>query len=234
MTHDYKLTRLRLERPSGQLLCERTVTTVGPAALRAQIRSGVLRGAALLQLLDAVPQRQRDVWVDELLGFEEAPADIDALPRGAVPYLPAGVEEILTMVREVPLRADDVLVDLGSGVGRVAILAHLLSGARAGGIELQEPLVRVAQERVRALALSDVSFVRADLSEAELEGSVFFLYAPCNGETLIRVLKALETVARRKSITICAVDLELRENWLVPRKTSSASLTLYDSCVAPP
>jgi SAM-dependent methyltransferase len=198
---------------------------------RAEVQSGALRGAALLDLLLSIPLSDRDAWADELLGIESPPPDIPDLPHGSVPYLPCGVDEILAMVREAPLRPDDDFVDLGSGLGRVALLAHLLSGARARGVEIQDHLVRRGNARCVALALP-ISFVRADAADIELDGSVFFLYAPFNGELLTRVLRRLEDVARRRPIVLCAVDLELRGlPWLQPRKTSSLALTLYDSRV---
>lgn len=196
---------------------------------RADIASGALRGAPLFDLLSAIPVLDRDAWIDEALGFPEPPPDRADLPRGSVPYLPCGAEEILTMVREVPLQAHDELVDLGSGLGRVAILAHLLTGARARGIEIQEHLVQGARARCRELAITEVSFVHANAADVELDGSVFFLYTPFGGETLARVLHRLEGVARRRAIVVCAVGLELHAPWLSPRKTSCASLILYDS-----
>jgi SAM-dependent methyltransferase len=197
---------------------------------RAEISSGALRGTALLELIRSIPIFDQDAWVDELLGIEEPPPDIPDLPRGSVPYLPSGVEEILAMVVEAPVQPDDELVDLGSGLGRVAILAHLLSGARASGVEIQEPLVRSARARCAELGLADVSFVHGNATEAALDGSIFFLYAPFNGEMLARVLRRLEEVARRRAIVLCAVGLELPDvPWLLPRETSSISLTLYDS-----
>jgi len=202
-------------------------------AARAEIESGVLRGAALLELLLAMPLDERDVWLDLVLGIEELPSDVPDLPRGSVPYLPCGVEEILATVHEVPVRPDDELVDLGSGLGRVVILAHLLSGARASGVEIQEHLVRSARARCEDLALADVSFVHANAVDVELDGSIFFLYAPFNGEMLRSVLRRIEEVARRKSIVVCAVGMELNDvSWLLPRKTSCLALTLYDSRVA--
>lgn len=200
------------------------------AEVRAEVRAGALRGAALLELLRSVPPVDRDVWLDELLGFEEPPPDIPDLPRGAVPYLPCGVEEILAMVQEAPVGPDDELVDLGAGLGRVAILAHLLSGARACGVELQEPLVRSARTRCAELALPAVTFVHADAAETELDGSIFFLYAPCNGAMLARVLRRVEEVARRRPIVVCTVGLPLDDApWLSPRRASSLSLTVYDA-----
>jgi len=200
------------------------------AAARAAIVSGSLRGAALLELLSSVPPRDRDAFVDELLGMEAPPPDVPDLPRGCVPYLPSGVEEILATVLEVPVRRDDVFVDLGSGLGRVMILVHLLTGARAVGVEIQEPLVRGARALCAELALAGVSFVHADAVHAELDGSIFHLHAPFNGEMLATVLRRLEDVARRRPIVVCAVWLELHGvPWLKPRRASSGALTVYDS-----
>jgi SAM-dependent methyltransferase len=197
---------------------------------RAELATGALRGAALLALVRAVPYRDRDAWVDELLGLAPPPPDVADLPRGAVPYLPCGVDEIVAMVGELPLGPADELVDLGAGLGRVVVLAHLLSGARARGIEIQAPLVERARQLGAALALAAVSFVHADAADAALDGSVFFLYAPFGGDVLARVLRRLEGVARRRPIAIAAVGLELPDAaWLIARSTSSAALTLYES-----
>ena len=189
----------------------------------------MLRGTALHDLLASLPFRERDAFADELLGLEVAPPDAPDLPRGAVPYLPCPVDDILTMVREVPLRPSDELVDIGSGLGRVAMLVHLLSGARARGVEIQEQLVRAAEQQCAELALDDVSFIHANATDLPLDGSVFFLYAPCNGPMLASVLARIEEVARRRPVVVAAVDLELGAvPWLRARGASSASLTLYD------
>lgn len=187
----------------------------------------MLRGPALLDAIAAVPAGGREAFVDELLGIEELPADV-ALPRGAVPYLPCGVDDIVTAVRELPLCADDVLVDLGSGLGRVAILAHLLTGARAHGIEIQGHLVDRARARVAALGLDDVTFEQADAREAVLDGSVFFLYAPFNGEMLATVLGRLETLAKTRNFAVATVGMDLRVPWLAPRPPSAVALTIHD------
>jgi hypothetical protein len=198
-------------------------------AARAEIHAGRLRGAALLELLRSLPFLERDAWIDELLGIDPPPPDVPDLPHGAVPYLPCGVEEIVAMSVDVPLRGDDHFVDLGSGLGRVVILAHLLTGVRACGVEIQEHLVRSAEQRAAELALP-ISFVHSNAAETALDGSVFFLYAPFNGAMLTRVLRSLERVAQRKRIVLCAVGVELHwVPWLSSRKTSSVALTIYES-----
>ncbi|HEX3476195.1 MAG TPA: class I SAM-dependent methyltransferase [Kofleriaceae bacterium] len=202
-------------------------------AARAAIVAGALRGAALLDAVRAVPFCDRDAWVDELLGIEPPPPDAPGLPRGAVPYLPCGVDEILALVQDAPVGPDDELVDLGAGLGRVVALVHLLSGARTRGIEIQAALVHRARARCAALGLTAVSFVHGDAADAELDGSMFFLYAPFGGDPLARVVRRLEAVARRRPIVVAAVALELPDvPWLAARSTSSAALTLYESTMA--
>lgn len=193
-------------------------------------RQSIASGRPFFDELLRVPHADRDRWVDEVLGIGSPPPD-GPLPAGAVPYLPCGVAEIVASVVEAPIDADDVVVDVGSGLGRVAIVAHLLTGARACGIEIQAPLVDSARQRCRALGLTDVSFVHANAADIELDGSVFFLYAPCNGDLLRRVLLRLEAVARRRSIVVCGVHVSFDAPWLRPRETSSVALTLYDSAL---
>ncbi|MEO7095048.1 MAG: methyltransferase domain-containing protein, partial [Polyangiales bacterium] len=134
---------------------------------RTRIVAGELRGSALLDALLAILPADREPWIDTVLGIPPPPPDRD-LPRGAVPYLPAGVDEIIALVREVPLRATDELVDLGSGLGRVLVLAHLLSGARAHGIELQAHLVERARATCAELRLSAVGFEQANAADTRL------------------------------------------------------------------
>jgi hypothetical protein len=200
--------------------------------LRAEIIDGVrgkkLRGPALANLIRDVGRDDRDTFVDELLGFDYVPSDSN-IPRGGTPYLPCGVDEIMRMVHDVPLRATDTFVDLGSGVGRVSILAHLLSGARSGGIEIQRPLVGVARERTEALRLPEVTFELANVVDVELDASVFFLYSPFGGDMLRTVLAKLEALARTRPIVVCTVDMELHAPWLVARRSTSLALTIYDA-----
>jgi len=199
---------------------------------RANIASGALRGVALLELLCNVPFVDRDAWIDEALGFETPPPpDMPDLPRGAVPYLPCGVDEIAAMVQAVPLRPSDELVDLGSGLGRVVLLAHLLAGVKACGIEIQEHLVDGARERAADLGLP-VTFVHANAADVALGGSVFFLFAPFNGELLASVVRRLGDLARKRSFVVCAVGVELDVPWLRRRETSHRTLVIYDAIVS--
>lgn len=202
-----------------------------PVAARAAVREGRLHGASLLDALARVPYRERDLWLDELLGLPELPADMPGLPRGTVPYVPCGVDAIVHAVRGAPLRPDDVFVDLGAGLGRPALCAHLLSGARVYGIELQPHLVELARATAARLGIDQATFLVGDAAALDLpEGTVFFIYSSFNGEALERVLARLEPIAARRTIVICAVGFDLPVlPWLRARRSESSELMFYDS-----
>jgi len=195
--------------------------------LREKLIAGELRGAELEALLRSVPIGARDPFVDQLLQIDPPPPDV-GLPAGAVPYLPCGVDEILAFVRDLAIGPGDQIVDLGSGLGRVVFLAHLLSGAAAHGIEIQAHLIERAW-RTQAQLQLDVTFEHASIADVELDASVVFMYAPCNAAMLTRVIDRLAALARRRRISIGTVDFELDLPWLTPRASSNRALSLYTS-----
>lgn len=187
-----------------------------------------MTGARLLDALMAVPLHERDAWVDRMLGLTDAlPEDRPELPRDAVPYLPCGVDAIVRVVREAPIGADDVFVDLGSGLGRPALLVHLLTGARAIGVELQPHLVAQARRCAERVGARGVRFIEGDATAVDVaEGTVFFIYSSFNGPALERVL------ARLRRGVLCAVDFEVPG--LKPRASSTPELVFYDLTASAP
>ena len=192
-----------------------------------------MHDADLLAWLASVPPRARDAAVEEYLGIAR-PAPCPSPPGDhLVGHHAGGVASVVRMLLEVPVVVEDVVIDLGAGLGKVVLLTRLLTGATARGIELQPALV----ERARAAAARrrvDVTFLREDVRQAELgDGTVFFMYLPFTGPALKEVLLRLEAVASRRAIVVCALGLELDREapWLVRRPMESFWLTLYDSVV---
>lgn len=172
--------------------------------------------AALLQ----VPYVEKDAWVNAVLGLDECAEDGPELPRGCVPYLPCPVDALVRIAECVPVQATDVLIDIGSGVGRAAALMHLLTGATCIGIEVQSAHVAQARALAERLRLSAVTFVPGDAAEmpfAYAAATVFFLYCPFSGPRLERFLSQIEKFAQQRQISICTVDLPLPEmRWFAP------------------
>jgi len=205
------------------------------AAIRNQIRSGDARSALLpwiercAELPDREPAGLRYDGLDELIAGVLQLHEPDRTPDSAalhrtpemVFYQPTPVRHILEMLRLCALSAADVLIDLGSGLGHVPILASLLTGARCIGIEIEPAYVAAAQDCARRLSLRRVAFKQQDALEADLStGTVFFLYTPFTGSILDTVLRRLRHESARRPIRICTFGpctLALAQQpWLTP------------------
>src|SRR5262249_40730979 len=115
--------------------------------------------------LDALPNGDRDGWLDSVLGVDAFVADEPGLPHGCVPYFPCSVDVILRTIDGAGITKDDVFVDIGSGIGRAAALTHLLTGAGAVGIEIQSSLVRISRTVAKTLKTSRFATVEGDAAE---------------------------------------------------------------------
>jgi len=82
------------------------------------------------------------------------------------------------MLEAAKVQPGDLLYDLGSGDGRIPILAAQEFGARSVGIELDEKLRRYAEERAQEYGLADrVKFRAEDFFKADLrDATVVTLY----------------------------------------------------------
>ena len=118
----------------------------------------------------------------------------------AAPFLATPAELIRPMLAAADVGPDDVLVDLGSGDGRVLIEAVKLAGCRAIGIEHDERLATLARRAISDAGLDDRIEIRmddattADLSEA----TVVFAFLPAEVVTCVlpKILDSLSADAR--------------------------------------
>lgn len=192
--------------------------------------------------LENIPPRDRDAWLDLLWDLHEIPDDDPKLPRGCAPYLPCPVATVLEAVERAGVTHDDVFVDVGSGTGRTALLANLLTGAGCIGLEIQPALVKAARGRADWLNLHRTRFVEGDavdLLRFITIGTVFFLYCPFGGERIHRILDDLEAIARTRQVRICCVHMPALERpWLARLPSTSVELDVYRSTLlcspAPP
>ena len=161
-------------------------------------------------------------WRDELvagvLPFGE-PVEASPLPPEMVFYQPTPARHVFDLLDRLALDADDVLVDLGSGLGHVPLLAAICTPARGIGIEIEPAYVASARACAQALQLANVEFVQGDARAADFSvGNVFHLYTPFTGSILRQVLDALRREARRRAFRIssfgpCTAVLAA-ESWL--------------------
>ncbi|MBA8886370.1 hypothetical protein FHW12_000561 [Dokdonella fugitiva] len=165
----------------------------------------------------------------------EAPGDVPDPGPDMVFYQPTPARHVFELIARTPLGADDVFVDLGSGLGHVPLLVGACSAARALGVELQAAYVERARAAATALCLDRVTFVEQDARAADFsEGTVFYLYTPFGGSILRTVLDALRAQAERRAIRICSygpctATVE-REAWLKARTAETADrIAVFES-----
>jgi SAM-dependent methyltransferase len=184
------------------------------AERRAQIISGHFQRDAFFRDLGAVPLELRDHWVEEVLGIAYPPLVPQALPCELVTYSPTGVAELMFLLEQGDLGPGRVLVDLGSGLGKVVLLVALLAGAQAIGIELDAELVAGARAAAAALQLRGASFIQADLREAPLpEADVYYMFMPVARSS--EIVARLEPLAQKRRLVLFSQELDLaRAPWL--------------------
>lgn len=87
-------------------------------------------------------------------------------------YTPTRQNIAEAMLTLAGVTKDDVVYDLGSGDGRLPILAAQLHGARGVGIEIDSKLVALARENAKTAGVSDrVTFIEGDLVTADISGA---------------------------------------------------------------
>ena len=99
-------------------------------------------------------------------------------PYTDVPFVPTPANVVDAMLDLAGISPTDVLVDLGSGDGRIVIAAAKRFGIQATGVEIDPELVRQSETLARQQGLEGKArFVRADLFEYDLrQASVVMMY----------------------------------------------------------
>lgn len=145
-----------------------------------------------------------DALLQGLLRAEQMPVVARRQDLDMIPYEPTPVRAVLALVDQMPLPANEVFYDLGAGLGHVAILVNLLTGATARGVEIEAAYCQHAQRCAEELGLTTVHFLNGDARQVDYtDGKVFFLYTPFTGKVLDAVLAALACQARHRPITLC-------------------------------
>lgn len=130
------------------------------------------------------------------------------------------------MLRLAGVRPDDIVIDLGSGDGRIVIAAARYLGARGVGIEIDPELVAVASDNARKAGVADrVRFIAQDALKADISQATvvtMYLLSPLIEKLKPKLLAELQPGAR-----IVAHDFGFKD-WLPDRQvTISKTLLLY-------
>ena len=89
-------------------------------------------------------------------------------PGKDVVWVPTSPEVVEKMLDLAQVTADDFVIDLGSGDGRM-VIAAAKRGARALGVEFNPEMVKLAQQRASEAGVADrATFVEGDMYEADI------------------------------------------------------------------
>lgn len=86
-----------------------------------------------------------------------------------VPYVPTPEDVVRAMLQLAEVGPNDLVYDLGSGDGRIVIMAAKEFGARGVGVDIDPDRIAEANENARAAGVTDkVKFIQSDLFEVDL------------------------------------------------------------------
>lgn len=115
-------------------------------------------------------------------------------------FVPTWEPVVYRMLELAGVTRDDVVYDLGSGDGRIVILAAQKYGARGVGIELDPKLVAISRQTARVAQVEErVTFIEGDLREADISKATvvtLFLSNSMNRELEPKLRRELRPGAR--------------------------------------
>lgn len=116
------------------------------------------------------------------------------------PFVPTPQGVVDTMLQMAEVTKEDVVYDLGSGDGRIVITAAKKYGAKGVGFEIDDGLIRQAQENARKEGVAHlVEFRKQDLMTADLSPATvvtLYLMPDANLKLRPRLLAQLRVGAR--------------------------------------
>jgi len=144
-----------------------------------------------------------DIFINRLFSFGEIPQPTKELEPEMVDYQKTPARTVFDLVASARFTPEDVFVDIGSGMGQVALLVHVLTGITVKGIEFEPAFCDYARACAAELHLPKVTFINADARQVNYaDGTIFFMFTPFRGAILLEVLGRLKQESSRREIRI--------------------------------
>jgi len=183
----------------GAARCAKAIG-VNPVMTNWALESAARRG--LVETVKAALRVVGDIGFDLRYGTDTT-RSVEIHRQHAESYRATEAASLMSLMRKLNLPKGGVFVDLGSGKGRVLLIAAQLGFKRIVGVEFSGELCEIARENVKAFSrrtqlAARIDIVRSDVANylIESEQSVFFMYNPFDEVVMARVLTNL-----RSSIT---------------------------------
>lgn len=145
-------------------------------------------------LSERLHERYYGIWTRKKVDLTSLGYDEQYVSHDPCPY-----RGLKTILRSLPIREEDVLIDYGSGAGRAALIAARMYPFKTViGVELVPSLVGLAQQNLKQvrlkLACDDVRFLEADATTYQLPNDVTIalFINPFTGDPFQQVLANIE------------------------------------------
>lgn len=131
------------------------------------------------------------------------------------PYYPTPLSIVERMLKLGELKPNEKMFDLGSGDGRIVIMAAQKFGADATGVELDMDLWKQSTEKIQGLGLKKARIIRGDILKQDYSAAdlITVYLLPASNEKLKPVLEK----QLKKGARVVAHDFEI-PGW-IPEKT---------------
>jgi SAM-dependent methyltransferase len=112
----------------------------------------------------------------------------DKEPVNAGPYVPSPSSVVADMLTLAEVGPKDFVIDLGSGDGRIVLTAAKVFGARGFGVDINEKLVKEANEAAQAQGIADrAKFTIQDLFKTDIrKATVLTMYLLPNTVNMLK------------------------------------------------
>lgn len=161
----------------------------------------------------------------------KAPANFDPAqfvgprPQLDAPYVATDYEVVDAMLAMADIRPDNVVVDLGSGDGRILIAAARSHGARGVGVDIDPARIREATANAQAAGVTNrVAFRREDLFRTPIRDAdvvTLYLLQEINLRLRPRLLAEMKPGAR-----VVSHDFDMGD-WRADQRQQVGTATIY-------
>jgi SAM-dependent methyltransferase len=183
-------------------------------------------GIGLVLLVAWLLLRPSEPEPAQQLPAEFNPADfVKARPRLDAPYVVTDYEVVDAMLAMARVRPNDVVVDLGSGDGRILIAAARSHGARGFGVDIDPIRIRESNANARAAGVAHrVSFRQQDLFRTPIRGAdvlTLYLSREINAQLRPRILAEM-----RPGTRVVSHDFDMGD-WRYDQRQQIGTASIY-------
>lgn len=149
--------------------------------------------------------------------------------RKKIPFVPSPHDIVEKMLSIADPKPDELLVDLGSGDGRIVISAARDYGCKALGVEIDDILIDHSIRKIKRLGIRDAEIIKADL----------YRFNPSNADIVtlyllpdtLKALKPKLLSLKRGARIIChdykIPGLEPKEVYIIKSKMTGRNHLIY-------